>query len=227
MSGRTYLTSGRVNQKHRTREALLDAAAELIRAGRNFSIGEVADIAKVGRTTAYRYFPSIDLLVAHAALWKVAGQEQSEFEARFERCETPFDRVEAVVLESDRSTNEHKNEFRAMLRVSLEQGGDDKEHRSRIRYFVLKKALEGLQEQLGKGAFERVVCALSLTVGVEAQIVLRDICLLSGNAARDVKLWAARAILKEALAEVASSNREKAAPPSARRGRLSTGGKIR
>lgn len=225
MIGRTYLTSGRVNQKHRTREALLDAAAELIRDGRNISIGEVADIAKVGRTTAYRYFPNIDLLVAHAALWKVAGQEQSEFEARFERFETPFERVEAIVLESDRSTNEHKNEFRAMLRVSLE-GAEDEGHRLRIRCFVLKKALEGLQEQLGKGAFERLVGALSLTVGVEAQIVLRDICRLSGNEARDVKLWAARAILKEALAERASSSSEKKAPARVRR-HLSTGGKKR
>ena len=227
MSGRTYLTSGRVNQKYRTRESLLDAAAELIRVGRNFSIGEVADMAKVGRTTAYRYFSNVDLLVAHAALWKVAGQEQSEFELRFESCKTPFDRVEAIVLESDRSTNEHKNEFRAMLRVSLEQGDEEEGHRPRIRYFVLKKALEELQERLGKVAFEQVVCALSLTVGVEAQIVLRDICLLSGNKARDVKLWAARAILKEALAEVKFSSSEKEASSSVRRGRSSKGSNIR
>lgn len=93
--------------------------------------------------------------------------------------------------------------------------------RPRIRYFVLKKALEGLQDQLGKEALERVVCALTLTVGVEAQIVLRDICLLSGSRARDVKLWAARAILREALTKVAAVGREKEAPPNERRRRRS------
>lgn len=209
MNSRNYLTTGRVNQKRRTREALLEVAAELIRQGRTFSIGDVADIAKVGRTTAYRYYPTVDLLIANAALWKVAGREQNEFEDQFGSDSTPYEKVDSVVIESDRSTHEHRNEFRAMLRVSLDQGVKDAERRSQIRYFLLKKTLADLQLTLGDKNFEQLVCALSLTVGIESQIVLQDICMLPPNKAREVKRWAAQALLKAALAEAQDESVEK------------------
>lgn len=201
MSDRTYLTTGRVNQKWRTRVLLLEVAAELIRGGRNLSISEVADIAKVSRATAYRYFPTVDLLIAHAALWKVAGQEHNEFDVRFLNGSNPYEKVDAVVVELDRLTKDHQNEFRAMLRVSLEQGSDEEELRGRIRYFAFKKALEGLHRTIGRAAFDQLVCALSLTVGIESQIVLRDICKLQAAKALEVKRWAAKSLLHVALSE--------------------------
>ncbi|PYU89769.1 MAG: hypothetical protein DMG08_20310 [Acidobacteria bacterium] len=49
-------TSGRANRKARTRVALLHAATELVREGRQPSMPEAADLALI--STAYRYFPS-------------------------------------------------------------------------------------------------------------------------------------------------------------------------
>ena len=49
-------TSGRANRKARTRVALLQAATELVREGRQPSMPEAADRALI--STAYRYFPS-------------------------------------------------------------------------------------------------------------------------------------------------------------------------
>ena len=40
-----------------------------------------------------------------------------------------------------------------------------------------------------------------MCVGIEAQISLRDVCGLTPDEARNVKLWTARALLTAALAE--------------------------
>ncbi|MGH3667927.1 MAG: TetR/AcrR family transcriptional regulator, partial [Acidimicrobiia bacterium] len=52
-----------------TREVILDAAAELLRAraGADFSIQEVADRAGVTHRTVYRYFPGRHILMSEAA----------------------------------------------------------------------------------------------------------------------------------------------------------------
>jgi AcrR family transcriptional regulator len=203
MGGRSYLTTGRVNQKRRTRELLLVAAADLIRKKGSVSIADVADLAKVSRGTAYRYFPKTDLLIANAALWKVASRDLREFEGRSENSGSPYDNVDALVVESDRSTNEYENEFRAMLRVSLDQAKVEGA-RGRVRYSSLKKALAGLQASMSPSTFEKLVCALSLTIGIEALVVLRDVCLLPAGKAKDVKRWAAKSLLQAALAEAQS-----------------------
>ena len=118
-SSRTSLATGRVNQKLRTRDTLVTVAAELLRRGKQFSVADVADRARVGRTTAYRYFPTLELLMAHAALWKIARLEQNEFDHVFDR-PAARERVDALVVASDRSTRLHEKEYRAMLRMSLE-----------------------------------------------------------------------------------------------------------
>jgi AcrR family transcriptional regulator len=48
---------GRVNQKRRTRAAIVAAAIELVEQGQSPTVAEVADAALVSRATAYRFFP--------------------------------------------------------------------------------------------------------------------------------------------------------------------------
>src|SRR4051812_37137151 len=64
----SYDSFGRMNQKRRTRAALMTAAAEFVRRGETPSILQVADAALVSKSTAYRYFPSQDALLAEALL---------------------------------------------------------------------------------------------------------------------------------------------------------------
>ena len=52
-------TRGRINQKLRTRNAIVAAAAELSRTGRELTMPEVARTALVSEATAYRYFPDL------------------------------------------------------------------------------------------------------------------------------------------------------------------------
>jgi AcrR family transcriptional regulator len=67
----TESDTGRVNQKKRTRMAILQACRELIRSGVIVTMPDVARLALVSEATAYRYFPDLASLVndAFAGMW--------------------------------------------------------------------------------------------------------------------------------------------------------------
>src|SRR2546429_5424195 len=69
--------SGRANQKLRTRNAIVQAAVELMRTGRDVTMLEVAKAALVSEATAYRYFPDLASLLQEA----MAGQMPTPAEA--------------------------------------------------------------------------------------------------------------------------------------------------
>ena len=60
--------TGRPNQKSRTRKDLLAAAARLMKQGNKITLDEVAEEAMVSRSTAYRYFPSVEALIVEAPI---------------------------------------------------------------------------------------------------------------------------------------------------------------
>ncbi|ODV42461.1 hypothetical protein AWV79_26705 [Cupriavidus sp. UYMMa02A] len=68
-------------------------------------------------------------------------------------------------------------------------------------------AVGALRSQLGEKRYERLTAALSLFLGIEAAVVLRDVCFLSPADAREVKVWGAQAILAAALAEASESGK--------------------
>lgn len=202
-SSQASLVTGRVNQKRRTRDTLVASAAELLHDGKQFSVADVADRAGVGRTTAYRYFPTLDVLVAHAALVNIALLEEHDFDHVFDH-PTAHERLDALVAASDRSTHEHETVYRAMLHASLEPTGGSNESlpgRTGFRREVLKRALEPVRKELGAARLERLVGALSLTIGIEALIVTEDAARLSREQAASVKRWTARVLLDAMLEE--------------------------
>ena len=69
--------TGRINQKRRTHDAIVRAAAELIGTGRDVTMPEIARAALVSEATAYRYFPDLPSLLQEA----VAGQLTTPAEA--------------------------------------------------------------------------------------------------------------------------------------------------
>src|SRR5271167_3548396 len=70
-------TMGRANQKLRTRTAIVQAATELSRTGREVTMPEIAEAALVSEATAYRYFPDLASLLREA----IAGQLPAAAEA--------------------------------------------------------------------------------------------------------------------------------------------------
>ena len=65
----TAAESGRVRQRRRTRAAIVNAAAELLRQGQIApGVNEIAEAADVSRRTIYQYFPTLDQLLLDATI---------------------------------------------------------------------------------------------------------------------------------------------------------------
>ena len=218
----SILTSGRVNQKLRTRNALVDAASSLLRDGKTFTVADVADLAKVGRTTAYRYFPTVDALVAQASAHAVSLLNERSMDAVLQGEESFAKRLRLVFESADGSVRDHEHLYRTMLRLSLTNGESDAHQpprRSGIRQQVIETAVGGIRGEIGDKRYEALLAALTVLIGIEAEVVLLDVCLLSKDKARLVKLWAANALLQAAIAEAqAAPPAPPAAPRKARSG---------
>lgn len=208
------LVGGRSNQKMRTHMALVECAAQYVREGKSFTVAEVADSARVGRTTAYRYFPSVETLVVHATLYASTEVEKRSIDAALESKQSVEDRLRSVVEASDVTITDHDYLYRTMLKLSLNNEGTDDEllpHRRGARKEVLDSAIGVLRTQLGPKRYEKLIGALSLFIGIESAVVLRDVCFLSTEKAREIKIWGALAILKAALAEMDQASGSKSA----------------
>ena len=205
---------GRVNQKRRTRAAIVAAAVDLLEQGKGPTVAEVADGALVSRATAYRYFPTQEYLLFEAAL----ESTRSDIDRELDENRLPDDpeaRLEMLIDAFQEKIVDNKEAaFRTMLRLSLEQTSDEKRHGGesassrlrgggRVRW--IEKALAPIRGRLEESAFRRLVAALSLCMGIEALVVLRDVCALESSEAQEVLLWAARTLLRSSLAEVHAS----------------------
>src|SRR5215210_8545823 len=111
---------GRVNQKRRTRTAILAATVELVEQGQSPTVAEVADEALVSRATAYRYFPTQEYLLFEAAL----ESTRSDIDRELEENTLPVDpeaRLEMLIDALQKRIIDKEAAFRTMLSLSLEQ----------------------------------------------------------------------------------------------------------
>lgn len=191
--------AGRPNQKRRTRKALLDAAARLMKAGNGApTLEEVAEEALVSRATAYRYFPGVEPLLVEASL-DIAMPGADELLAH----DAPADPVARLKLvDSAVDSVVHANEaaIRTMLVHALQQklGGNSEPFPARQNR---RTAL--IEAALASGDFdpdrrERLAKALALIVGSESMLVFRDVLQLDDSEARAVKDWAIEALVAAA-----------------------------
>lgn len=207
----SYASFGRMNQKRRTRAALIAAAAELVRGGATPTVVQVAEMALVSKSTAYRYFPDQEALLAEALLDVI---NQPELEAVYAAARTPGPaaaRLDAVVRADHALVVKHEAAFRTAIRAMLAPRADDpsevpRRPGNRLRY--LSEALAPLNDQLEAEQLQRLVMALAMCVGMESIMVTVDICGLSATEGEAVKRWAASALLRAALDEAATSNPE-------------------
>lgn len=198
------LEAGRTRQKLRTRRDLLATAGRLIAEGRRPSVADVADAAEVSRRTAYRYFPSQQKMLAEAALERV----RPLIEAAVAAAPTGFSeadldkRLDEFVKSIQSLTIENEHLLRTMIHLTvLEKPPPGTRPRGSRRIDWIELAVGTLKSRLGKAAYARLVSALSLVVGIEALLVLRDVRGLTAAQATQVSQWVARAVLRETLRE--------------------------
>ena len=203
-----YESFGRMNQKRRTRAALVAAATEFLRRSETPTVARVAEAALVAKSTAYRYFPTQELLLAEVMLDAAIGPDLDAVYAAARRPEPAATRLDAVVRADHALVTKHEAAFRALLRALLAPRTDDpaeipRRPGNRLRY--LAEALAPLRDHLGDARLHRLVLALAMCVGTESIIVLEDIGGLTPAAAEAVQRWAAAALLRAALSEVATT----------------------
>jgi AcrR family transcriptional regulator len=198
------LERGRSRQKLRTRRHLLATAGRLIAEGGQPTVTEVADAADVSRRTAYRYFPSQEKMLTEAALERVRPAiEAAVAAAPAGLSDAGLDkRLDAFVKSIQALTIENEHLLRTMVHVTvLEKPPPGTRPRGSRRIDWIELAVGSLKPRLGKAAYARLVSALSLIVGIEALLVLRDIRGLGETQAIQVSEWMARAVLRETLRE--------------------------
>lgn len=196
------MSTGRARQKLRTRRLLLETAANLLAAGKRPTVTNAADAAGVSRRTAYRYFPTAAKLHADAALEKLRpvmeaaidasppGAAVEDLEARLDRLVNNMQRL-AIENETLLRTMIHETVLTVPAAVEPRRGGR--------RLDWIESAVGPLRKRIGSTNYRRLVCALALCTGIEALLVLRDICGLSTDEIIRVSQWMCRAIVRESL----------------------------
>jgi AcrR family transcriptional regulator len=193
-----YERTGRVNQKARTREALITAAREMLSQGVTPSMEGAAAAASISRTTAYRYFPNLRALLTatypHIEEQSLLGPQPPQ---------DPLARLEIVAADQARRILTYEPEMRAVLRLSLEpdqtDGPDLPMHRG-LRIGWIEDALAPLRGQMPEDELTRLIYGIGATLGIEAFVWLTDIARLSHEEAAAIMRSNASRLLKSAIA---------------------------
>lgn len=186
----------RENQRRRTRKDLLRAAAELLREGARPTLAEVAKRAMLSRATAYRYFSSIEALLAEAPIDGVAPDPSMFADDPSTDAAERVDRAEAALHEMAFA---NENALRAMLAHAVAPRAEEGPVRQNRRQELIEAALEPARADLDDATYLRLCRALAMVFGTESMIVFRDVLGVDAESARDVKSWAVRALVRAAL----------------------------
>jgi AcrR family transcriptional regulator len=200
-----YELNGRIDQKRRTREALITAARELVADGVTPTVEAAAEAASISRTTAYRYFPSQRALLVAAHPETAAASLLPE--------DAPDDaatRLDLVIDSFTRTIVETEAQQRTMLRLSLEADADERAQlplRQGRAIKWIEEALLPLSSQMSKADLRRLVLAIRSATGIEALAWLTDVAGMSRTDATKLMRWSAQAMLRSALADHAGTSR--------------------
>jgi AcrR family transcriptional regulator len=193
--------AGRVNQKQRTRTAIVDAARELIRGSDEVTMPAVARKALVSEATAYRYFPDLFSLLREA----IDGTWPSPAEALapVEHSDDPVERIAFATERLLQHVQAHQGAVRAMISGSI-VGRDGPAVRPGYRFGLIDHALAPLERTLGRrdpAALRQLKQDLAVVVSAEALFTLTDLCGLSPDDAIASAVHTARTLTVAALAD--------------------------
>lgn len=192
-----YHDTGRVAQKRRTRDALVAAARDLVKAGVTPTLDQAAAKASISRTTAYRHFANQRALLA-AAHPETATRSLLPAGASAD----PGERLEAVITAFTELVVDTEGQQRTMLRLSLEADDSDRATlplRQGRGIAWIAEALEPLRASLSDDQIHRLVLGIRSTSGIEALAWLTDVAGLDRAEAVSLMRWSAQAMMRAAV----------------------------
>jgi AcrR family transcriptional regulator len=172
----TQWTAGRVNQKVRTRAAIVKAAAELSGTGREVTMPEIARVALVSEATAYRYFPDLASLLSEV----IADQLPNAAEALDPAADAadPVARIAAATEFLLRHVLSRQGVVRTLIAATITRPGQP-HARPGIRFGLIDHALAPLSDgPLGAArpaALAQLKRDLAVVVSAEALFSLIDL----------------------------------------------------
>ena len=192
-------TAGRVNQKRRTHTAILQAAIELMRTGREVTMLEVAKTALVSEATAYRYFPDLASLLREA----MEGQMPTPAEALAAVADSddPVERIAAATEHLLRLVLTYQGATRAMIAATITRPASVAT-RPGMRFGLIDHALVPLEKTLGAddpAALAQLKNDLAVVVSAEALFCLTDLCGMAPEDAIASAVHTATALTRAAL----------------------------
>ncbi|HEX3515137.1 MAG TPA: TetR/AcrR family transcriptional regulator [Trebonia sp.] len=198
--------AGRANQKLRTRNAIVQAATDLMRTGRDITMLEVAKAALVSEATAYRYFPDLTSLLREA----MEGQMPTPAEAlaAVADCDDPVERVAAATDHLLRLVHGFQGATRAMMAATITRPASA-DTRPGLRFGLIDHALAPLERTLGAddpAAFTQLKLDLAVVISAEAFFSLTDLCHLPAEDAIASVVHTATALTRAALTDYATSD---------------------
>jgi AcrR family transcriptional regulator len=199
MSTQSADQTGRWRQKQRTRQALIDAARDLVTLGTTPTVEQAAERAGISRTTAYRYFPNQRALLV-AAHPEMGTASFLPHDAPSE----PAARLRVVIERFTQLISDTEPQQRTMLRLSLGQPDDGAAElplRQGRAIGWIEESLEPLRSRLTDAEVRRLAVAIRSATGIEALVWLRDVAGLSPADARALMRWSADALLHAALTD--------------------------
>jgi AcrR family transcriptional regulator len=210
---------GQGNQKQDTRLALIAAARDLVLAGQTPTVADVATRAGISRATAYRHFPSQELLLREAAR-DALDLDIDGLLAAVSPADDVGARLDTVITAVHQMVSAHETTVRALLRATIDPSPDgaSADHGDR-RIEWIERALAPVRPAIEASHWDILVAALALCVGVENRIVLVDRCGQTADEALATARWTARTLLQAALI----TSPESAAPPKKGKGKKKSG----
>ena len=168
-------STGRANQKKRTRMAIIEACRELIRSGAPVTMPDVARAALVSEATAYRYFPDLAALLKEAlvGMWLSPAQALSPVAGSAD----PVERIAVACEYLLRGVLAYQGAVRAMIAATITRP-ELAAIRPGLRFGLIDEALAPLSDPLvtaDPAGIARLRNDLVAVVSAEALFVLTDL----------------------------------------------------
>jgi AcrR family transcriptional regulator len=191
---------GRLNQKRRTRRAIIEAAAKLVRGGQQPSVAEAAEAALVSKATAYRYFPTQHSLLMEVSFEAMHPSAQSLLAGAPE--DDPQVRFQTVLRAVHALMTSEEALFRTQMKVTqerwLESTNRDEQDpvvREGRRVEHIDAIIEPLRNELDGESLARLRSGLALVFGIEPIAILKDVCGLDSAEALKVLEWVGKTLI--------------------------------
>jgi AcrR family transcriptional regulator len=200
MTNTQAISRGRVNQKQRTRRAIVDAAKRLASSGAEITMPVVAREALVSEATAYRYFPDLASLLREADEGTWPSPEEAL--APVADSTDPVQRVAFAAEFLFRGVLSNQGAVRAMIAASITKPADH--DRPGHRLGLIDHALAPAADRLSADNLAQLGRDLAVVLSADALFTVMDLCGLEPEAAVASTVETARRLTRAAFGSIGS-----------------------